>query len=137
PRVRHHQGDVRPRVHAEVRTGVLCADVYVEGLDRQPPPTGHRVARVHHQVHEDLFDLAGISAHRPEVGGEPRLELDVLASDPAEDGLDVPNDRVEGDDLHLEHLATAEREQLPSEIGGTRGGVVDVDDVGPLLTSDR
>src|SRR5205823_1443052 len=56
-----------------------------------------------------------------QVGGERGGELDVLADQPPQHGLQVGDDRIELEQLGREHLAATVREQLAGEVGGTRG----------------
>ena len=49
-------------------------------------------------------------------------QLDVLADEPPQQLLELRDQRVEVDDLRLQHLPPAEREQLPRERRGALAG---------------
>src|SRR2546428_634951 len=76
----------------------------VGGLEGQLPTPGHRVAGVPGQVHDDLLALPRVRLHLPEVRGEARLDLDVLADQPAEHLVDAGQYLVQVEDLRLQDL---------------------------------
>jgi hypothetical protein len=43
-----------------MRGGVDLVEHEVRRLDREESAVGHRVARVHHQVHDDLLELSRV-----------------------------------------------------------------------------
>jgi hypothetical protein len=90
--------------------------------DHEAPAVGHRVARVHREVHEHLLELAGIRERLREAGREVELERDVLADEAAEHLLEAARELGERRRLRLEHLAAAEREELARELLGPRRG---------------
>ncbi len=97
-------------------------ELHVGGLDGEAAAVGHRVARVHHQVHDHLLDLTRIGLHPPESHRGDHRQVHVLADQPSEHRLHPGHHRVEVQHLRLEHLLAAEREQLLGERGGAVGG---------------
>ena len=132
--VAHLQRDVGAGPDA-VRPGCrrVAGQLAVRGGDRDPAALRHRVARVHHQVHQHLLDLARIGQHVPEGGVVGEVEHDVGADQAAEHAVGLANDIVEREHLRLEHLAPAEGEQLPGEPRGALPRLPDLLDV----ASDR
>ena len=84
-------------------------------------PPGHRVARVHREVQEDLHDLVGVRAHAPEVLRRHDGQGDVLADDPLEHVPGLADDVVQVQHPGLQHLLAGEREELPGEGRGALG----------------
>ncbi len=89
--------DVAPRLEPVARR----VDPHRRGLDDERASGGHRVARVHHQVHQHLLELPAIGAHPGQAGAEPGLEGDVLANHPPEHPLGVADQPVEVEHLEL------------------------------------
>ena len=52
---------------------------HVVGLDDDLAARRHGIARVHHQIHDDLFDLAWIGLHLTQAGSLNRQDINVLA----------------------------------------------------------
>jgi hypothetical protein len=50
-----------------MKAGVVFVERDVGGLDGKLAPGGHGVAGVDGEVHDDLLDLSGIGADRPEI----------------------------------------------------------------------
>ena len=80
----------------------------------------HRVARIHHEVHEHLLELAGVGAHRVDVRGRLSRQLDILADQPAQHLADVLHQAVHVEDHRLQGLSRAEGEQLADEVLSVR-----------------
>ena len=98
--------------------GVDLVQLHVAGLDDELAPLGHGVARVDGQVGDDLLHLAGVGLHPPQPGVEDGDELDVLADEPPEHGLDTGHHRVEVQDAQLEDLLAAEGQEMARQGGG-------------------
>ena len=82
------------------------------------PRPGHGIAGVEHQVDQHLLELAAVGADLPGVGVERQLQRMVLAEDPAQHLLEVPDDAVDGQRLRTEELLAGEGEQLAGHVGG-------------------
>ena len=95
--------------------GVGFIEIGLRRLDREPPALRHRVARVDDEVHENLLDRDGIDPDGRERGRQRGHELDVGADQPPQQLFQLPDDGVDVHDLRLQHLAPAEREQLPRQ----------------------
>src|ERR1700680_2599979 len=80
------------------------------------------MARVHHEVHQHLLELARIGVDRSDFWIERYLELDVLSDQAAKHVLEVADYGVDVHHPRLHHLLPAEREQLSGETGRTVGG---------------
>ena len=127
PGVADREQDVRagdPLV--AVRGDLLGVDLDVRGLDRQRAAVGHRVAGVGREVEDHALDLRPVGLDGREVGRELDPDADVVADDPVQHRLHAGDDLVEVDDLRVQDLAAAEREQLPGERGGLPGGARDL-----------
>ena len=61
-------------------------------LQRQITAIRHRVAGIHSQVHDDLFDLARIRPHMPEAGGQNGNQFDIFANQAMKHFLGVAHD---------------------------------------------
>src|SRR5207253_6191030 len=77
------------------------------------------------QVHNDLLDLAGISACSTQVVRQTSVQLDVLPDQRAQQPLHVTDNRVQVHDFEFKKLLAAEREQLTSEGGRALGCLLD------------
>ena len=49
----------------------------IPGPHREPAAIGHRVARIHHDVHEHLFELRTIGTDMPECIAEGHAQRDI------------------------------------------------------------
>ena len=61
-----------------VNPRVVLVELHASCFDPQPAAARHGIARIHHQIHDDLFHLMGIGTHRAAFRGErdyavPRL----------------------------------------------------------------
>src|SRR5918997_3339442 len=79
---------------------------------------GHGVACVDGQVHEYLLHLAGVDLCQPEVGGQARLQADVLPQCAAQQRLHAEYQLVRIDDLGLHRFFAAEQQQLSDQTNG-------------------
>ena len=111
-----------------VEGGVLELDVGC--FNRHAPAIGHGVSRVDHEVHHDLLQLAAIGERERETGRQRQRDLDVLADQPAEHPGHVRDQAVHVERRGLQHLLTAEREQLPGE---RRGALRRLDDLAEIV----
>ena len=118
------QDDVAARRHRQDPRAAL-GDVHVGGRDREPPALRHGVARVHHEVHEHLLELPGVGAHRVQLRGGLRRELDVLTDESTQHLADVLHQMAQVEHHRLQRLARAEGEELADEILGVGGRLPD------------
>lgn len=101
------------------------------GLDRQLSTRRHCVACVQRQVDQHLLELTGIGVDRPGLGSRDGDELDVLTDQAPQQLVGREHDPVDVDELELEHLAAAERKELPRQRRGPAGGAADLLGIGP------
>src|SRR6266851_416934 len=87
----------------------------VLGLDAQAPAVGHRVARIDHQIQDNLLDLPGIGFYTIELGIQHKRELNVLFDQAAQHLVQIANGLVDIQHHGLNHLLTAEHQELASE----------------------
>ena len=95
-------------------------ELHVGGFDRQAAALLHGIARVDHEVHDDLFELPRVRPHQREIGRQHEVERDVFADEPAEHLADAGDQHVQIDERGLQHLRAAEREEL---FGQARGAL--------------
>ena len=81
------------------------------------PPPRHRVARVDHEVHENLLDLRRVGEHRRQVRPDLGRDLNLRADEPLQHVLHVRHELIERDRLLRDDLTAAERQQLAREPG--------------------
>ena len=115
--VAHREEDVGAGPESTARGAALLSQLHIGGLDGEDTALGHRIASVYGKVDENLLDLAGVGLHPSEGRVHDRADLDVLADEADEHGLDVGDDGIQVDDLRLEDLLAAERQELLSERG--------------------
>jgi hypothetical protein len=104
---------------------VVFVQLHVLGLDRELPALGHGVPSVHDEIEEDLLHLRRVGLDAAQAAGRRRDEVDVLADEASEHGLDLADDGVQIQDLRSEHLLPAEGEELAREVGRVLGGLLD------------
>ena len=105
--VAHRQQDVWPRPRRNVAVGVASVQFDVGGFDGDHAAPRHRVACVHHQVQDNLFQLAGVGAHCPQGGRQRGAELDVFPDEPPEQLLRLNDECVHVDHARLKYLLSA------------------------------
>ena len=141
PGVPDAQSDVASGTRSRTRGRRLLVDDDVLGVECQRATAGHRVARVHREIDQNLLDLPGVGEDRPQAGAQGGHELDVLPDGPAQQLLDVARHAAEVHHLGMDDLAAAEGEELAGERGGAVGRLPDALDVGakllPPLTAGR
>ncbi len=113
--VAHRDSHVRAREHSGVFHLVVVIHLDVRRLDGQLAAIGHGVARIDREVHQKLLDLSGVGLDAPELGRRKYRQLDVCAEHASEHLVHVGDALVQVQDLRLEHLLTAECEELPRQ----------------------
>ncbi len=106
------QQDVTARPDLGAQPCVRLIESDVGRLNGQPAAARHGVARVDGQVHQHLFDLAGIGADAPQVRSQDGGNRDVFAQETTQHLLDADDDGVEVEDLGRQHLLAAEGQEL-------------------------
>jgi hypothetical protein len=90
----------------------------------------HRVARVHGEVHDHLFELAGVCLDAAQIGLQLEHELDLIADETLQHLVRVRQHAVDVEHFALHHLTPAEGEQLARERRRRLAGAVHLRDVG-------
>ena len=109
--------------------GVRRVQIDIRGFDRELSSRGHRVARIHREVHDDLFDLTRIGPDTTQRWRQRRLETNILPDHPLQQRLGAVHDFVQIDVLGLEDLPTAERQQLACQRGRAFAGLVNFSNI--------
>ena len=102
--------------------------VWQLGVGRSKTETtavGHRVARVRREVQEDQLELTLIGQHRRACRRGGHDELDVLADEATQHGLDLAQEPIEADRRGGRGLAPREGEQLTDQRSGAPPGELD------------
>ena len=107
--------DVRPGLHAHVAGRMLFVEIHVGCLDGELASVGHGIAGVHHQIHEDLLDLAWVGPHHAEVRRQHLNIVDVFAENPPQHLFDPSGDLIQVQHHRLQHLLAAEGQELPGQ----------------------
>jgi len=84
-----------------VRRGVAFVQLDVGRLHGQATPVGHRIAGVHHEVHQHLVELPGVGPDVTPACSGGHDQLDVLADQPLEHRSEPAENRVEVQDRGL------------------------------------
>src|SRR5439155_1367171 len=105
--------------------GVSPIQLDVGSLHGDYAASWHRIACVHRQVHNDLFQLTGVGPDGSQIGCQYRAEVDVLADKSTEHRLRVRDDRIHVEHARIEHLLPAEDEELAREPGSSLSGPAD------------
>ncbi len=90
---------VGPRNDHRMIAGIGGVEADVAGFNEDAAAAGQRVARVHHQIHNDLFDLSRISLNRPDLSRNQCLHLDVLAHQAPQQRIEIHYDGIEIENL--------------------------------------
>ena len=99
--------------------------VHDGGCDSDCPSPRHRVAGVHDEIHQYLFDLAAIREHPGGDRVELGYELDARADQSPGQRRKLRNDSVQIDDAGPHHLSAAECQKLTREARGALRRVPD------------
>ncbi len=100
------------------------------GLDGDLAGVGDGVPGVHAQVHQDLIDLGWIDLDRAQTLARDPGQVNVLADQPPNHGQQARHRVVEIKHLGVDGLPAGKAEQLPGEISGPTGCIVDVAQAG-------
>jgi hypothetical protein len=91
----------------------------VHGFDRDLAALRHGVARVHHEVHQDLLNLAGVRIDLAKLVRGQERQVDALAKQASQHSLHAESNLVEVKNPRLEHLLAAEGEELAGQADGS------------------
>ncbi len=80
----------------------------VGGFNRQLAAIRHRVARIHHQVHDDLLDLNRVQHDALEVLTVHHAQVDIFADEARKHLIHILENGVQVQHLGLKNLLSAE-----------------------------
>src|SRR5882724_11099808 len=112
PGVRNCEKDVLSWLHHRVRRPVQVIQFDIRGLNGKTAALGHGVARIHREVHDDLFHLAGVRANRSQISRTADNQLDVFANQTRNELAHFFDDGIQIHRARLQHLHPAESEKL-------------------------
>ena len=113
---RHHYVPARVDIGGPV--GALPVQDDIFDFERELAALRHGVARVHRQVHDHLFHLAGIGLDPSQSRLRKGRQIDILSDKSSEHFFRADDDLVQVDHLGLKDLPPAEGEELMGEGGG-------------------
>ena len=108
---------------------VRGVEINVACFDEDAAAVGQGVARIHDQIHDDLFDLARIGLDGSEILRDKCLHLDVFAHQSAKELVEIYDDSVEIEDFRTQNLLAAEGQQLANQSDSAIGSFFDAPDV--------
>ena len=108
--------------------GLVEGDVF--RLDGDLAHAGDGVPGVDAKVGQNLVDLGGVHLDRPQARARHPDEIDVLADQPPQHLEHARHGVVQVQDLGRDGLLAGKGQQLPGEVGGTLGGLLDLLEVG-------
>src|SRR5207244_11820590 len=120
--VAHSQSHTWPGPCRDTALGVSPIQLDAGSLHRDYAASWHRIACVHRQVDNDLFQLTGVGPDGSQLGCQYRAEVDVLADKSTEHRLRVRDDRIQVEHARIEHLLPAEDEERAREPGRSVSG---------------
>ena len=109
------QRDVRTWTKPGITLGARFVEMDISGLNRQFTAVGHGIASVDHQVHQNLFHLAGIGAHPAQLGVELHHQANIFANQRRQELGHLSHQIVEVQYFRLQHLLAAQCQQLPRQ----------------------
>ena len=109
----------------------------VGGFDDQLSPIRHGVARVDHEVHDDLFHLAGVSANGAQRLRSSHDQLDVFTNQPREQPSHLTDDIIQIHNVGLQNLQPAEGQKLARQTGSAIRGPFDLLNLSGILAGGR
>ena len=110
--IAHRDLRVRSRLHRQVAPRVALVQLYVGRFNGQRAALRHGVARIHHQVHQHLFDLSRIRAHHSQVRPQRQLQIDILADQPPQHRGQARHQLIQVQHPGLQDLRPAVSQQL-------------------------
>ena len=96
------------------------------GRYTQTAPMWHRVARINHQVHDHLFDHAGVRVDHWQPRNAFAVEINLLCDRRFKHFAQVLDQVIDAQGMGLDHLLAAEGQELPRQVGRAIGRRSDV-----------
>ena len=111
----HRQADVRTKL----RFGIACPTGFVDfdacGCEGKLAAVGHGIASIQRQVHDDLFNIAGISENRREIGSQLHIKGDVFPDQSPQHRNRLLHNLIECERSPLNDLLSAIGEKLAGQ----------------------
>ena len=127
--IRHAQTHVRAgREVDQLRRRRLVVS-RVGGLDQERAAIGHCIARVHHEIQEELLELPRVGADHPEIRRQAKLDGDALRDAPTEHLLKGGNQVVQLQIGDLHGSLVREGQKLPREHRAAFRRAADLDEI--------
>src|SRR5579859_3583310 len=107
-----------------MRLDIVRVDLGLAGLDDELAALRHGIARVDREVEERVLDLAGVDHGHRQIGGEPGLDLHLLAQAPPQEVDHPAYELVDVGRLWAQGLPPTEGEQASGELCAELGGTL-------------
>ena len=114
--VAHGQHDIASRARAGMQPCRSFVPLHLGRADRDLAAVGHRIARVHNQVHHDLFHLVRVGENFGDPRIEAQLHLDVLPHQARQHRLQTRHHLIQIERPGVEDLLAAVGQQLPRQL---------------------
>ena len=111
----HRQADVRTKLRFGIAVPRRFVDFDSRGREGQLAAVGHGIARIQRKIHDDLFDIAGISENRRQIGSQLHIKGDVLADESPQHRNRLLNNLIERERSPLDDLLSAVGEKLAGQ----------------------
>ena len=101
-----------PRRHGRLVAGQRVRQRQALGLDPDRAALGHRIARIDHQVHQDLLQLPLVGPDRPKQWIMRQFQRDPLADQPVQQMRQIGQHVLQIERLRLQGLLARKGQQL-------------------------
>ena len=78
--VRNREQHVSSGLYDRMRGFVRAVEIFIRCFNKKFSAFGHRVARVHREIHDDLLDLTYVRANCSEVRRSMQNKFDIFAN---------------------------------------------------------
>ena len=129
--------DIVPGQNAHVSFGIRFINRKIGYPDRQLTAMRHGVPCVDHKVHQHLFNLSGIGFHQTQIAIKQGGHFNVLPDHPPQHFLKISDHDIKMQGGGLQHLLTAERQELSDQVGCPTGGFMNLAKLGQQRTGAR
>ena len=103
----------------------------VAGADRDRSAARHRVARIEREVQHRELELAGVELHRPQVGAEVHVDLQVAAQRASQHLAHAAQMLAQVERGRIHRLPARERQQMARQVGAALDGAAHAVERGP------
>lgn len=119
-------------VRAHAATAVADRELHllrpgpVASRDHDLSPLGHGIARIEHQIHQNLLHLAGPHGNGIQLAGQPGDQADLLARQTGQQVAGLADMLIPGKPLRLAGLTPRQQEQLLDQSAPLLAGLTDL-----------